>query len=179
MKQKHTLDLNKKAFTLIEALISVTILVLIFTFLYSQFNLAQISTKKTTQIEQKTTKRAQIKELLYNDFLKANQELVPTSGVKFDKLEIFSSRNTLYGIIKPYIKYVIVSTDDSISLIRIESHNSSNISLSQNENKFYMDEILHDIEYFKIITSNKEYIEFFIKAKDMKDIYFKFKRIVK
>lgn len=179
MKQKHILESNNKAFTLIEVLISISILVLVFTFLYSQFNLAQISTKKTTQVEQKTTKREQIKELFYNDFLKASALLVPTSGIKYDKLETFSSRNSLYGIIKPYIKYIIVSTNENNSLIRIESHNIENISLGESENEFYMDEIVKDIEYFKISTSNKEYIEFFIKAKDMKDIYFKFKRIIK
>lgn len=176
MKQKHTIELNKKSFTLIEMLISVSILVLIFTFIYGQFNLAQLSTKKTTQIEKSSTKREKIILLLYNDFL-TSSDIVSTSGKNFDRFIVpFSSSNSLYGISNPYIKYIVVESNEGKSLLRLESHTKS-IDITGINSKYYMEEIVKDIKYFKIII-NKEYIEFYISAKDMKDIYFKFKRVV-
>jgi len=176
MNNKHFLELNKKAFTLIEVLVSVSILVLVFSFIYSQFNFAQKSTKKTTQIEYNVDKRWKILSLIYNDFI-SSQKVEPTSGNNYDKfVKSFNTKNSLYGISNPFVKYVVVEDDDVRSLIRLES-NSSEIRLSESVNKFYMDEIVKDIEFFKVIVNN-EYIEIFIKAKDMKDIYFRFKKII-
>jgi prepilin-type N-terminal cleavage/methylation domain-containing protein len=175
-KQKLFSSSNKKAFTLIEVLISVSILVLIFTFLYSQFNLAQKSTKKTTQIEKSTTKRAKIIELLYADFI-SSRNLLPTTGRKYDKFSnAFSTENSLYSIQNPFVKYVVVSDNEGNQLVRIEGKRGD-IGM-QNVNKdFYIDSIVKEIKYFKIIVS-PEYIEFFVQAKDMKDIYFKLKRVI-
>ena len=177
MIQKHTLELNKKSFTLVEMLISISILVLIFTFLYGQFNLAQLSTEKTTQIELSSTKRAKVITLLYNDIFSSN-DIIATTSKNFDKfIEPFSSKNSLYGISNPYIKYAVIQTNNGKSLLRFESH-LKNFSITGVDNKFYMEEILKDVKYFKIDTNNKEYIEFYISAKNTKDIYFKLKRIV-
>lgn len=176
MIQKHTLELNKKSFTLIEMLISVSILVLIFTFIYGQFNLAQLSTKKTTQIEKLSTKREKIIQLLYSDFI-TSLDIQSTTGISFDKfIEPFSSSNSLYGISNPYIIYTVVETYEGKSLLRLESDTKS-IDITGINSNYYMEEIVKDIKYFKIIT-NKEYIEFYISSKGMKDIYFKFKRVV-
>jgi len=168
---------NKKAFTLIEVLISITILVLIFTFLYSQFNLAQISTKKTTTIEKSSTKRAKIIELLYSDLMTA-QKVVPTSRKNYDRfIEAFPTQNSLYGIENPYIKYVVVADDETNTLLRIEGKRKD-IGLQNANSEFYADKIVEKITYFKVIVSG-EYIELFLQAEDMKDIYFKFKKVVK
>lgn len=178
MKQNHTLELNKKAFTLIEVLISISLLVLIFTFIYGQFNLAQLSTNKTTLIEKNSSKREQIIALLYNDFI-SSRDINPTMMKLYTRFtEPFTTTNSLYGISQPYVKYLVVSTNESYKLIRIESHDNKNLDIGQYENKFYMDEVLGDIEYFKVLV-NSENIEFFVKAKNIKDIYFSFKRVLK
>ena len=175
--QKHFYELNKKAFTLIEVLISVSILVMIFVFLYSQFNLAQKSTKKTTQIEKHSLKRALVIELLYNDFI-SSKNLEPTSGKKYDKfINSFSSENSLYGIKTPFIKYAVISSNEGNDLVRLESH-QSNIDISSANKDFYMDIIIKNIKNFKVLKQN-EHIVFFLKSQEMKDIYFKFKRIYK
>lgn len=167
---------NKKAFTLIEVLISISILVLIFVFLYGQFNLAQISTKKTTIIEKSTTKRAKVIELLYNDFL-SSQNINPTSGKSYDKfVEAFDTQNSLYGIEKPYIKYAVVTSQEGNKLVRIEDKRKD-IGLQNANSDFYIDVIVENIKYFKVIKSDK-YIEFFLQAQEMKDIYFKLKRVI-
>jgi len=167
---------NKKAFTLIEVLISVTILVLIFIFLYGQFNLAQKSTQKTTTVEVATTKRAKIIGLLYNDFL-SSENIVATSGKKYDKfIQPFTTQNSLYGIQNPYVKYVVISSQEGNSLLRLESNNKDMDIRNANSN-FYIDTIVKKIDYFKVIVT-PQYIEFFLKADGMKDIYFKFKRLL-
>lgn len=168
---------NKKSFTLIEVLISVTILVLVFVFLYSQFNLAQKSTKKTTQIEKTSTKRAKVIELLYNDLI-TSRDIVPTSRQKYDRfLEAFQTQNSLYGMINPFIKYVVISKNDGYRLVRLEGKRKD-IGLLNANSDFYIDEIVKDIQYFRVNVTN-EYIEFFIKAEKMKDIYLKIKRVIK
>lgn len=176
-KQNLSFVSNKKAFTLIEVLISVSILVLIFVFLYSQFNLAQISTKKTTLIEKSATKRAKVIELLYTDLM-SSKNIVSTSGKNYDKfIEAFETSNSLYMISNPFIKYAVISTKTGNSLIRIEGKRKD-INIQNANSDFYADLILNDIEYFKVNVSSS-YIEFFVQAKEMKDIYFKFRRVVK
>lgn len=175
--QNHFSESNKKAFTLIEILISVSILTLIFIFVYGQFNLAQKSTKKTTIIENTANKRAKIIELLYNDFL-TSKDINPTSGNKFDKfIHSFSSKNSLYNIETPYIKYIVITQNEGNKLVRLEGI-SKDIDISNANSEFYIDIVAEDITYFKVIKNN-DYIEFFVKAQEMKDIYFKFNRFYK
>lgn len=167
---------NKKAFTLIEVLISVTILVLIFIFLYGQFNLAQKSTQKTTTVEVATTKRAKIIELLYNDFL-SSENITATSGKKYDKfIQPFTTEHSLYGIKNPYVKYVVITSQEGNSLLRLESNNKD-VDIRNANSNFYIDTVVKKIDYFKVIVTT-QYIEFFLKADGMKDIYFKFKRLL-
>lgn len=174
--KKHFSELNKRAFTLIEVLISISILVLVFVFIYSQFNLAQLSTKKTTFIEKQTTNRAMIIQLLYSDFI-TSKDINPTSGKSYDKFfESFSSENSLYGIDKPFIKYVVISSQEGNNLVRLEGV-TSDIDFQNANSKFYIDIVVKNIKFFKVLK-NEEYIEFFIQSKGMKDIYFKFKRFM-
>lgn len=176
-QQNHFFVSNKKAFTLLEVLISVSILVLVFVFLYSQFNLAQLSTKKTTTIEKHATKRAKIVELFYNDFL-TSKDINPTSGKKYDKFtQAFSSKNSLYGITQPYIKYAVVTTNEGNQLIRAEGSTNS-IDLKNANSQFYIDTVVQNVKFFKVIQNN-DYIEFFLQVEGMKDIYFKLKRFYK
>ena len=171
-----TLDLNKKSFTLIEMLISVSILVLIFSFLYGQFNLAQLSTKKTTQIESSSSKREKIINLLYNDFV-TSYDIQSTSGKKFDRfIKPFKTSNSLYGTTEPYVRYLVVYDNDIKRLIRLEGFEDS-LNINSARSEYYMENVLDDIEYFKVLVSD-DFIEFYIKSKNIKDIYFKFNRVV-
>jgi len=175
--QNHFSVSSKKAFTLIEVLISVTILVLIFTFLYSQFNLAQKSTKKTTTIEKYSTKRAKIIELIYNDFA-TSRDIVSTSGKNYDKfINPFTTQNSLYEIVNPFVKYVVIVSSEGNNLMRLES-TDKNMDVSNAISEYYIDKVLENVTYFKVLTQ-RDYIEFFVKADGMKDIYFKFKRLYK
>ena len=123
MNQKLTSE-SSRAFTLIEVLISVSILILIFVFLYSQFNLAQLSTKKTTKIEKSTTKRKDVIAVFYKDFI-TSTSYVPTSSTKFDKV-IFDTLNSKAAIIAidDYLRKKIAKFDISkhlcSSYLRVE-----------------------------------------------------------
>ena len=175
--KKHFSVLNKKSFTLIEVLISISILFLVFVFIYSQFNLAQLSTKKTTLIEKQTTNRAKLIQLLYNDFI-TSKNINPRSGKSYDTfIESFSSENSLYGIDKPFIKYAVTTSPKGNILVRLESA-SQHIDLENQSGNFYIDVVLDNVKFFKVLK-NGEYIEFYVQSKGMKDIYFKFKRFYK
>lgn len=168
MKQRAILKSNK-SFTIVEVLISITILVLIFVFLYGQFNLAFTSTSLTTQKQEKSYKRLQVIELLYKDlFQSTNITYVPKT--KYDLLTL-QSTNSLHGFSSVFVKWVVVKGDDVNSLVRIESN--QNFSLESTIQDYYMDVVLEDIQYFKVININK-IVEVFINAKTMKDIHFKF-----
>jgi prepilin-type N-terminal cleavage/methylation domain-containing protein len=169
------LESNKQSgFTIVELLISIVLLVLIFIFLYGQFNLAQLSTKKTTEVEKTTTKRAKVVELIYNDFLNS-PNIEPTSGHNYDKfVDAFITTNSLYGITNPYVKYAVIRGSDSNILVRLES-TEEDIDIQNAQSEFYLDTILENVTKFKVIKSN-EYLEVFIQAKGMKDIYLKLRR---
>ncbi len=173
MKKRVILLSNKKSFTLIELLIAVGLLVLIFTFLYTQFNLTYLSTDKTTQIEQQSSKRELFLKLFYEDIIKATQ-VTPTNFAKYDILDLQTS-NSLYGISDVFVKYVVVQDNEIKKLVRIESHDK--IMIQNRTNNFYMDTILENIHEFEVLTDGA-YVEFFIQYEDINNVHFKFKRLM-
>ena len=98
--------------------------------------------------------------------------------MKFDTfVNSFSTSHSLYGLVNPYVKYTVVRDNDINILLRMES-NLDEIDLLSVHSIYYTEKLLENIDYFKVNTSNPEYIEFYVKAKGMKDIYFKFNRVV-
>ncbi len=162
---------TKKAFTLIELIISIILLGLIVTFLYSSIANLQKSNTIFSKKDKASAKELKILSLIYDDIFEA-VELNITKQKPFDTIDLMS-KNSLFDIEYPYITW-LVSKDDNY-LLRIESTKKFKNVSSEDINLFHITKIESDCEAFQIFQSNKkENILLYIKFKDKKPIIYEF-----
>lgn len=158
----------KKAFTLLEVMISISIFMILLIFLYKTLDQTKYSNKQFIN----QTKKVEYKNDLNNIFVEDILESTSKIEIKLDNdknsLLTFESSNNYHNSFFNHITYLISSNK---KLIRIESKEKFN--LGETEVGFYnnsfIDILLEDIEYFEvkenIINTNKNYV-FIIKQKD-------------
>lgn len=166
MKHSHFSDFSKSGFTLTELLLSIVILVIIFTYLYSSFNLAKKTTAKVSETNIFSEQREHLINLLYRDIIQA-YKVEPTTSNNYDKLDL-ETVNSLYDIHHPYVKYRVLAQEEYNVLVRLESHNTIE---EKSNGEFYMDRALDKITYFKIVNDGANKIEIFISSEQIKDIH--------
>ncbi|MCV6607662.1 MAG: prepilin-type N-terminal cleavage/methylation domain-containing protein [Campylobacterales bacterium] len=158
----------RKSFSLIEVLVSVTLLSIIVLFLVnSSFNL-QKGYESLYKKESKTFSDYEVKEVLYKDLLEAN-EIFINSGRKFDFINL-KTKNSLFEREGSYVTYTVLQKENR--LIRLESEN--NITLPIENDKIYKTDFLlikENLEEFKVYESTNE------KKKDLLMIYYKEKSL--
>ncbi len=136
----------KRGWTLIEMLITITIVAIMFTFIYKSIDLAKYSNKWISKkVEIKKRKKA-VFELFLRDFLYKKMLKVVSKDKHFDTIYLQSS-NSLYGNSKPYIIYMVKDNN----LYRVES--IKNINISNLTDEYNADLILKGIEKFKLFFS--------------------------
>ncbi|UTJ05758.1 prepilin-type N-terminal cleavage/methylation domain-containing protein [Arcobacter roscoffensis] len=161
---------TKKAFTLLEVVISITLFMIFIIFVYKTLD----QTKHSNKIFEKQTKTIKDSNRLYNIFLEDIAESTQTLSISYDKDKnarlIFTSNNTYHNPYYTNITYLISSND---KLVRIESKDKfkfSNTSYEFYENA-YVDVLLEDIEYFDIKKDKKQYV-LAIKQKNKKRVLY-------
>ncbi|HEX5330202.1 PulJ/GspJ family protein [Sulfuricurvum sp.] len=145
--------MNRKAFTLVEVLISILLFGLISIFLFGAID--QIRNQQTffkTKegiIEQKN----KIVSLMQSDFDRAQSVAVSSSSNNnFDTASIIGSNRSLYGSDAPFVTWVILKADNT--LVRMES--TAPISVPINPKALYAthsDPIAQHCEIFRIYDS--------------------------
>lgn len=160
----------KKAFTLLEVLISITLFMIMIVFLYKTLD----ETKYTNTIFQKKEERLKQTSHLHNIFL---EDIAEASNItiSMDKnknsIVKIVTNNSYHNPIFNNVTYLINSTKN---FIRIESLQSFNEKESLNLNFFdnsYIDVLIENIEYFEAQNSGVNY-HFFIKSKDKERDFF-------
>lgn len=176
MKKQHLLKSSKKAFTLLEILLSVVIIVIIFTYIYGSFSLSWTTTKKIQEVSKDVEKRDKIISLLYVDYIHKLDQAISTKKDEYDQLDL-KTANSLHSLLEAYVKYRVVDYNGKNYLVRLEGKKQFTL---EDEDEFFIDVILADVDYFKVVTSKEngaDYIKIFIKSKNVKDIYFTWKSI--
>ena len=161
----------KKAFTLLENIISVYIFLIIMIFLYKTLD----ATKYSNDIF--TTKKNSLEKSnnLHNIFLEDLAETYTNSFIEISKdkknnsIVKFESHNTYHN---PFYKNIVYMISSSNKLIRIESLDKFNENIISEIffNNSFIDVLLEDIEYFEAKNNGINYI-FAIKQKN-KDLVF-------
>ena len=145
--------MQKRAFTLIELIVSVIILSLIVTFLYSGLGTLKNSTAALFKKDNKRKSALNVKKLFILDIMQSSElNISKTKSKNIDFIFLYS-KNSLYGIYKPQIYYFV---DKKNRLIRSEG---VNYKLPLNEENLYnikYDVILKDIEFFKLYKNKKK-----------------------
>ncbi|PIF03070.1 MAG: hypothetical protein CSA86_06330 [Arcobacter sp.] len=167
----------KKAFTLLEVTISISIFLVLIFFLYKTLD----QTKHTNKIFEQKRETLKQEVFLNKLFLEDIAEFVPQTKIKKpipdkkNNIFIFKSYNTFHNPFYNNITYLVTNTH---KLVRIESRYEFNPNFKKQFEKdnfyknLYIDTILEDIELFKVkLSKDKEEILFVIKQKD-KEIQF-------
>ena len=108
----------KKAFTLIELMISIMILSILMIFLYKSYSSLNISNKKYSNEVQKIKNIELIKKTIYLDFtLSAFKSIKILNQSKTEDVIFMQSSNSIHDRINPYIAYLVKAK----KLYRLES----------------------------------------------------------
>lgn len=158
------LKVNKKAFSLVELIVSILLLSIIAMFLYSTTSSLQKRNKIFAQREKLLEKDDKLLDLLYDDIFESDE--LNISGNEFTILNIHT-KNTLYDIDYPYVTWMVYKNDNT--LLRFESVLPFSKMNVDNNYLYHISKVSNDCEVFKIYQSKKRdkvLIDIKFKGKD-------------
>lgn len=165
----------KRAFTLVEILVSVVLLGLISIFVSS---LVQQTKSNNTIFEKKVHEDSKLEvlvDILYRD-LYLSRELRIESYPQYSILHV-KSKNSIYSIAEPYVTWLVLKNDNT--LMRLESAKKITLPLDDEFKKdIFVDIGIKNCEHFSINVSNdKKNILTFIHIKNKKPILFEIEKL--
>lgn len=154
----------KKAFTLIELMISIILLSIIVTFLYQAVAQLQHSNQRLVVRAGEVDRREDLLKLLYNDFINARALSWREKLTQTDEI-VLQTSNSLYDMSEPYVHYRVYP--DEKSLRRIESPAEA---LDFKRSVFRFDTVLQGVDSFKVYES-RGHCFIYLKSEGMEEIY--------
>ena len=119
---------KREAFSLVELIISVVLLGIIITFLYSTVSTLQQTNKIFSKNEKVLNQKEKVIELLYDDLFGAND--LKLSGFDYS-LASMQTTNSIYNIANPYVTWLVSKENNTLlrfeSIKKFENINSQNI----------------------------------------------------
>lgn len=140
------------AFTIVEVLISITLLSLVLMALYKSADLMRASNLHLFNYLQKASTTLKGSTTLYKDLMHAEHNITISSKEKFHRLTISSTTHSLYGLAQAKVVWLVYKKDNT--LLRIEG-GQYNIPL-KSEERVEIDVIAKNIELFKVYKSKKK-----------------------
>lgn len=162
----------KKAFTLLEIIISITLFLILTIFLYKTIDQTKYSNNLFASKEQ-TLKQS---NSLHNIFLEDFAEIYPKSTIEITKdknsnsIVKIESNNTYHNPFYKHITYLINSSKKLVRIESLEKFDETQIGEEFFYNSF-IDILLEDIEYFEAKNKDINYI-FAIKQKNKDRVFF-------
>jgi len=146
--------MNKKhqGFTLVEVLISITLLALVLMALYKSADLMRVSNLHLFNYLKKSTNTLKGSKTLYMDLMHADHNITINTEEKFHRLTIANTTHSLYGLGHAKVVWLVYKTDNT--LLRVEGGKYS-IPL-RNEERVEIDVIAKNLELFKVYKSKKK-----------------------
>ena len=148
IKMKKT----KQAFTLIEVLISITLLSLVLMALYKSADILRNSNLHLFHYLQKATKTLKGSKTLYADLMQAEHNITINTEEKFHRLTIENTAHSLHGLAQAKVVWLVYKEDKT--LLRLEG-GQYDIPL-KNEQRVEVDVIAKHLELFKVYKSKKK-----------------------
>ena len=154
---------RKKGFTLIEVLISITLLSLVLMALYKSASILRQSNTHLYEYLVKSTSALKGSQTLYKDLIQADHNISIITEDKFHRLTILKTKNSLYGASQ--VKVVWLVYKENNTLLRVEG-GEYDIPL-RNEQLVNIDVIAEHLELFKVYKSKtKNKILAIVKVKN-------------
>ena len=162
--------IHKRAFSLVELIISVVLLGIIVTFLYTTVSNLEKTNSIFAANEKALSDKEKVVDLLYDDIFTANS--LELKGVD-NSLVSMQTSNSLFDIAKPFVTWLVVKEKNS--LLRFESIKEFKNINSQNSDYFHISVVGENCEVFKIYQSlKKENILIHLKFQDQEPMVFEF-----
>ena len=164
----------KRAFTLLEVVISITLFMILLIFLYKTLDQTKHSNNKLSSHTENIKYKNELYDIFLEDILESRSKIEIKKDNDKNSLLRFESSNSYHNSFFNHITYLISSND---KLIRIESKDKFNFGETQIGfyDYAFIDILLEDIEYFEVNEnskkSNENYV-FVVKQKDKERIIF-------
>ena len=136
---------NRKAFTLLEVLISIALLGIVILALFSSVDMMRDSNEHLSKYLEKSKKVTKATKVLYLDIMGSDGN-ISIEKDEFSRVCIEETRNSLYALPLAKVCWVVLKKDKT--LVRIEG-NSYHLPLNSEE-KVEIDLIMNDVELFDV-----------------------------
>lgn len=136
---------NRKAFTLLEVLISVALLGIVILALFSSVDMMRDSNEHLSKYLEKSKKVTKATKVLYLDIMGSDGN-ISIEKDEFSRVCMEETRNSLYALPLAKVCWVVLKKDKT--LVRIEG-NSYHLPLNSEE-KVEIDLIMNDVELFDV-----------------------------
>jgi len=143
---------RRKAFTLVEVLISITLLSLVLMALYKSADILRDSNLHLFKYLQKSSTTLKGSKTLYMDLMYADHNITIGTDDKLHRLTIAHTTHSLYG--QGVAKVTWLVSKEENTLIRVEGGNYT-IPL-RGEERVEVDVVSKDIKLFKVYKSKKK-----------------------
>ncbi len=162
--------IGKKGFSLVELIISIMLLGIIVTFLYSTVSNLEKTNKIFAANEKALSNREKVIDLIYDDIFTANS--ITLQGFEYSLVSM-QTNNSLFDIASPYVTWLVSKNKNT--LLRFESTKEFKDISSQNSDYYHISKVGENCEIFKVYQSKKkENILIHLKFKDEDPIIYEF-----
>lgn len=136
---------NRKAFTLIEVLISIALMGIVIVALFSSVDMLQNSNEHLLKYLKKSKKITKATKTLYTDIISSDGNITIQKD-EFSRVCMEETRNSLYALPSAKVCWVVLKKDKT--LVRVEG-NAYNLPLSAEE-RVEVDPIMKDVALFDV-----------------------------
>ena len=164
---------NRKAFTLLEVLISIALMGIVLVALFSSVEILQDSNQHLSKQLEKTKKITEATQVLYRDILSSDGNLTITKD-EFTRLCMESTANTLYSLPRAKVCWLVMKEKNS--LVRVEGIEYA--LPTRSEDRVEVDMVMQNVELFDVYH-NKDKVLVILKEKSKEAIKFMLQGISK
>jgi prepilin-type N-terminal cleavage/methylation domain-containing protein len=164
---------NRKAFTLLEVLISIALLGIVIVALFSSVDMMQNSNQQLAKYLEKSKKITKATKVLYLDIM-ASDANITIKKDEFSRICMEETQNSLYALPSAKVCWIVLKKDKTLA--RIEGNNY-HLPL-RSEERVEIDPIMRNIEVFDVYHE-KDKILVLIQQKGQEPISFMLQGISK
>jgi len=136
---------NRKAFTLLEVLISIALMGIVIVDLFSSVDMMQDSNQQIARYLEKSKKTTKATKVLYLDMIDSDGNITITKD-EFSRVCIEETRNSLYALPSAKVCWIVLKKENTLA--RIEG-NKYHLPL-RSEERVEIDPIMTNIEVFDV-----------------------------
>jgi prepilin-type N-terminal cleavage/methylation domain-containing protein len=165
----------KKAFTLIEVLVSVVLLGLISFFISSTIFQTRGNNRFFENRVNEDKKLEYLVDVLYDDLYFSKS--ITVDGLKSYSIVYVKSKNSVHGIDEPYIVWLVLKVENR--LVRMESARKIKLPLKDDMKKFvFIDEGIKNCEHFTVnISKDNTKMLSYLQIKGKNPIIFEIEKL--